>query len=187
MIDLTKKSLPNTVTVGNREFSIYTDYRLWLRFSIEFEKWMKAGQRGSFDIRYLFKNELPVFRCLEDYGDILRFAFPQTVVPRSERTGGAQVLFYDTDGDYIYAAFLQQYGIDLVDVKELHWHKFKALLSGICEPTKLHEIMGYRSYTGEKVKDMDVQYRRLRDAWMPPYEETEEEKRATEEFDKFFE
>ena len=43
MIDLTKKALPNTVTVDGTAFSIYTDFRLWMRFEIEAER-MKPGE-----------------------------------------------------------------------------------------------------------------------------------------------
>ena len=46
--------------------------------------------------------------------------------------------------------------------------------------------MGYRAYTGEKIKNEAQMYRALKDAWMPPYEETEEEKAADEEFEKYF-
>ena len=46
--------------------------------------------------------------------------------------------------------------------------------------------MGYRAYTGEKVKNEAQIYRKLKDMWMPPYEETEEEKQAEEEFNSYF-
>lgn len=34
MIDLTKKALPNTITVDGRAYSIYTDFRVWMQFEI---------------------------------------------------------------------------------------------------------------------------------------------------------
>ena len=49
------------------------------------------------------------------------------------------------DGDYIYASFLQAYGIDLFDVQgKLHWKKFNALLSGLPEGTKFMEVVKIR-------------------------------------------
>lgn len=186
MIDLTQKSLPNTVMVGGRDFSIYTDYRIWLRFSIEYEAWVNGGMKGALDIQYMFKNDIPVFETSADYNSIFLFAFPQNVIPHSEDGGGSQVLFYQYDGDYIYSAFLQQYGIDLIDVKELHWWKFKALMNGISQPTKLAEIMGYRAYTGEDSKDMKALYRKIKESWMPPVVETEEEKAQEDTFNSMF-
>jgi hypothetical protein len=54
--------------------------------------------------------------------------------------------YYDFDNDfpYIYAAFLQFYGIDLIDVKYLHWFKFSALLSSLPE-CKFTDIVSYRN------------------------------------------
>ncbi|MCM1258797.1 MAG: bacteriophage Gp15 family protein [Roseburia sp.] len=185
MLDLTKKALPRTVRVGGKAFPIHTDYRVWMKFVLEYQKWAKEGFQRTLDIKYLFTSSIPIFTCVEDYLDIMAFAFPLQAVPHSENEGGEQVLFYDIDGDYIYAAFLQQYGIDLID-KELHWHKFLALLHGITEDTKLGSIMAYRSYTGESTGDMKAQYRKLKEAWLPPVEPTEEELAEEERFNRFF-
>lgn len=59
-----------------------------------------------------------------------------------------QTLYYEYDGDYIYAAFMQNYKIDLMETG-LHWHKFLALLKGL-SGTMLNEIMGYRAYASSK-------------------------------------
>ena len=74
MIDLTEKSLPNTIQVQGRDFSIHTDFRIWMRFCIEFQRWKNAGCRGVLDIAYLFSVEPPAFYCVEDY--------PATVIRR---------------------------------------------------------------------------------------------------------
>lgn len=143
------------------------------------------GYRGVIDIKYLFENDIPAFSEADDYSGILEFAFPQNVVPHYEHDNGEDVLFYDIDGDYIYAAFMQAYHIDLIST-DMHWHKFLALMNGLPDSTRLSAIMGYRAYTGEKIKNEAQMYRALKDAWMPPYEETEEEKAADEEFEKYF-
>lgn len=55
------------------------------------------------------------------------------------------------DGDYIYASFLQAYGIDLFDVQgKLHWKKFNALLSGLPEGTKFMEVVKIRKWKAQK-------------------------------------
>ena len=181
MIDLTKKALPNTVTVGGKAFSINTDYRVWLRFVTEFEKWDK---KGSMDISYLFPLGQPFFREKSDYNDIFEFAYPKNIVPRGEPST-EKIYDYMIDSDYIYSAFMQQYGIDLLSV-DMHWHQFCALFNGISEGTRFHEIMGYRSYTGGKIKSQDEIYRKLKYAWEIPIEETEEEIMAEQEFNDYF-
>ncbi len=187
MLDLTKKDLPDGVMVGGKSFLLETDYRIWMYFTLKYQKWVESGMQGALDIRYLFRYTLPCFTCPEDYEGIMEFAFPPQVVPHSNGGGGEQLIFYDIDGDYIYAAFLQQYGIDLVDTEELHWHKFLALIYGMSEDTKLGSIMSYRAYTEENVKDVAAQYRKLKEAWLPPAEPTEEELLEEERFNHFFE
>lgn len=184
MINLMKKSLPNTIQVGGRDFAIYTDFRTWMRFVTEFESWSANGCRGVLGLEYLFKNELPAFECIKDYDGIFEFAFPRNVIPKG-RGSGESVLYFQFDGDYIFSAFMEQYSVDLIEVEDLHWHKFSAMLNGL-NNTKLNEIMEYRSYTGEKVKDMDSQYRRMKEIWTPPIELTEEEKEEEEKFNNYF-
>ena len=43
MIDLTKKGLPNVVTINGSPYSIYTDFRLWMRFENEVSRLKKQG------------------------------------------------------------------------------------------------------------------------------------------------
>ena len=38
MLDLTAKSLPNTIRIHGKDFSIYTDFRVWMKFIIEANK-----------------------------------------------------------------------------------------------------------------------------------------------------
>ena len=55
--------------------------------------------------------------------------------------------YYDftQDADYIYASFLFDYNIDLIEQQgKLHWKKFKALLNGLSEKTKFREVVNIR-------------------------------------------
>ncbi|HFU4450986.1 TPA: bacteriophage Gp15 family protein [Streptococcus suis] len=55
------------------------------------------------------------------------------------------------DAEYIYAAFMQVYKIDLIEVQgELHWKKFNALLAGLPDTTKMSEIMRIRAWKPTK-------------------------------------
>lgn len=65
-----------------------------------------------------------------------------------ERSTGAkqeQVLDFELDGEYIYASFLQDYGMDLIEEQgRLHWKKFIWLFQGLSEGTKIKEVMRIR-------------------------------------------
>lgn len=183
MIDLTRKALPNTVTVNGRAYSIYTDFRIWMRFEISLAEC--HGQRqATIPIAYLFKNERPVY-C--DARELLAFSRPPRELPRPVRGTASEdviVLDYMKDADLIYAAFMQQYGIDLIDVPELHWHKFLALIEGL-KGTKLDEVMGYRCYEKQERGDIDP-LEEMREAWRIELPLTEEELAEIDAFNAAF-
>lgn len=156
MIDLTKKGLPNVVMIDGSPYSIYTDFRLWIRFEIEVCK-MKPGDR--IDVSYLFKNDMPA-HC--DLAALFVFSRPVSELPRITKRSEDIVLDYEMDADYIYAAFMSRYHIDLCDIEELHWHKFLALLKGL-KGEVISDIMQYRCYEPEEEKK-DI-YAELKEMW----------------------
>lgn len=77
--------------------------------------------------------------------------------------GAKQNLDLEQDAAMIYAAFRQQYGIDLRrEVLRLDWRVFLALLGGITDATRLGEIEGIRQrdlpkwtpYNGEQRREL---------------------------------
>lgn len=175
MIDLTKKALPNTITVNGKAYSIYTDYRVWLKFMIDLDKYGR-----EFDVGYIFKNEMPP---RANINELMVFAQPQNVVPRKIEHNDEIIIDFVIDSDLIYSAFMGQYGIDLIDIEYLHWHKFLALLNGITNDTKLAEVMGYRSY--KKKTDKSDPYEKMKKIWKIEKQTADNEKEA-EEFESFF-
>jgi hypothetical protein len=59
-------------------------------------------------------------------------------------TGSKQIFSYEFDDTFIYAAFKEQYNIDL-ESANLHWWKFIALMNSLSDSTMLVKIMGYRA------------------------------------------
>lgn len=180
MINLIERnSLPNTVTTNGREFLIFTDFRVWMKFEISLTK---MGVNDLIPVDYLFSGEKPRYCRIED---LLTFSRPTSVLPR-QVFGRSDVIVvdYELDADLIYSAFLGQYGIDLVDVEYLHWHKFLALLAGVNESTKLREVMGYRCYEKSTEKE-EVWRLKLRRAWEID-RSSPEEKAELEAFSNLF-
>src|SRR5699024_9851159 len=49
------------------------------------------------------------------------------------------------DAEYIYASFMSDYGIDLIEQQgKLHWYKFKALLGGLTDGSKFVKVLEIR-------------------------------------------
>ncbi len=68
-------------------------------------------------------------------------------------TKTSDIYSFKYDDEYIYSAFLDQYGIDLQDIDYLHWWKFKAMFKSLKSDNKIVEIMGYRSMDLNFIKD----------------------------------
>ena len=70
--------------------------------------------------------------------------------------------------DLIYAAFMQQYHIDLLTVN-LHWYEFKSLFDGLTENTQLIKVIGYRTTEIDKMpKEQRKEALRLKEFWKIP-------------------
>ncbi|QBO36975.1 hypothetical protein EQG49_11210 [Periweissella cryptocerci] len=94
--------------------------------------------------------------------------------PDALRNGGggkedAEQYSLTEDAEYIFASFLQAYGMDLHDqFKKLHWYKFRALLAGLPDDTKFRQVLQIRQwkpYKGvtkeekQQMQDLQVVYR----------------------------
>ncbi len=83
----------------------------------------------------------------EDRSELLNAIFEEKVRTKPRpRVGKSRVLFdFEEDGEYIYASFMQDYGIDLIDQQgRLPWRRFMALFEGLSGDTKIKEVMKYR-------------------------------------------
>lgn len=165
MIDLRYKGLPDAIEVDGESFFIKTDFRLWLQFGEMFFK-------SVTDLRdYSFLLQDPLHSPKRDYTpELLLFYLNPNATPRDlGQTDNTKIIDYIQDGEYIYSSFMAEYGIDLVDIEDLHWHKFKALLEGLSDGSRLKKIMSYRSYT-KSSKSLESQYKELREMWSLPTE-----------------
>lgn len=92
-----------------------------------------------------------------------------------------QIYNWDYDDEYIYAAFLDQYKIDLQDIEFLHWWKFKAMFNSLKEDHKISEIMKYRSIDLNDIKDKEEKklYKKMKELYKLPkkIDKAEEEKK----------
>lgn len=71
---------------------------------------------------------------------------------------------YNEDAELIYSAFMQAYGIDLIDEQDnMHWLKFRALFNSLPRETEFMQIVSIRGWNeGEEKKPYEEKMRRLR-------------------------
>lgn len=152
-------ALPSAVIVGGRAFPINTDFRAGIKFET-----LLSESRNRNDKEFLL-NILNLY-----YGDNI----PQDVetavremltfyalgnpteesnVQTNKKTANERIYDFNHDAPYIYAAFQQVYGIDLIDVPHLHWWKFNALFSSLPDDCLISQIMKLRSTNLSEIKD----------------------------------
>lgn len=67
------------------------------------------------------------------------------IMPKRKKETKEQFLSLQQDVPYIYASFMHQYKIDLFEERgKLHWYKFKWLLDGLDDNTKLQKVISIR-------------------------------------------
>lgn len=81
------------------------------------------------------------------------------------------------DAEYIYASFMQAYGMDLLEQQgKLHWFKFQALLSGLPKDTKFCEVVSIRQWKKPNKGDTEEkQMRELQEYYRLPDDDVGEE------------
>lgn len=75
-----------------------------------------------------------------------------------------QTYSFEQDAEYIYAAFLEQYKIELSKASDLHWWEFKAMFASLNDTTQFGKIVGIRSADLSKIdsKEEREYYRRMK-------------------------
>lgn len=177
LIDL----LPTIVNINNVEYEINSDFRT----SILFELLMQDGSIGEEDkISMALQLYYPVIP--EDINEaieqMLWFYRCGKEITSSKGNGKGksvtQIYSFEHDDDYIYAAFMDQYGVDLQDIEYLHWWKFKAMFKSFKEDNEIVKIMGYRSMDLSKIKDKEEKayYKKMQELYKLPISKDEKEK-----------
>lgn len=177
LIDL----VPTSVNIENKEYEINSDFRISILFEllmqdnsvVDEDKIIQALQLYypiiPEDVNKAIDKMLWFYRCGKDIGKSKGNGKGKSVT---------QIYSFDYDDDYIYAAFMDQYNIDLQDVKYLHWWKFKAMFKSLKEDNEIVKIMGYRSMDLSKIKDKEQKayYKKMQELNKVPVSRDEQEK-----------
>lgn len=144
--------LPSAVDVLGQSVPIATDYRvgillerlLFNRHKTDIEK-LEEALRMYYPGHVFRAEELePAVDAMMDFYRCGRH--PKKKDDQQAGTPGddsEKSFDYDYDAGYIYASFVQAYGIDLATQK-LHWWQFRALFESLPEDTKIMKVIGYR-------------------------------------------
>ena len=147
--------LPYSVTVANTEIPINTDYRTGILFEQMLSDPAVPDDEKLDTVLKLYYGDA-VFSMLGDMGAVqealngimwfYRCGADETAGSGKGEDASAKdpPFSYEHDAGYIYAAFVEAYGIDLTR-NRLHWWQFRALFLGLPETVLFCRIMGYRT------------------------------------------
>lgn len=156
-INILTDRLPKGIIIGGAEYPINFDFRTSIRFEI-----MLRDNSIS--------DEIKIMRMMEMYFKHMPFDVTQAVKGilwfynggryndycgevehkdkhNARRKDSTIKYSFIEDAPYIYAAFREQYGINLQRIEDdaLHWWEFIALFDALREDTKMGQIMYYRT------------------------------------------
>lgn len=175
--------LPCSVIVDNIDTEIVSDFRT----SILFEQLMKDNSVND-DVKIelalnLYFPKQYIINTIDAVNKIIWFYgggkdIKESSNKSSNSSKNANIYDFEQDADYIYAAFMEQYKIDLADIDYLHWWKFKSLFYGLNKDIQLSKIMFYRSIelTDDMTKNERKFYRDMKKLYALEDMRSEEEK-----------
>ena len=154
LIDL----LPSSVKINGTEYDINSDFRTSVLFSLLMEDDNLNEEEKVLQALNLYYPVVPdnsekAIEKIKWFYSCGKLDNP--IGNKKARAISKKVFDFEVDANYIYSAFMSQYNIDLQDIEELHWWKFKALLEGLKEDNKLSKIIEYRSVDLSKIKDKE--------------------------------
>lgn len=161
--------LPLVVEIDGIEYDINSDFRTSMLFELmmadnELNEKQKIEQALKLyypkipqNINLAVEQLLWFYRCGKDI----------VTSSGSGKGKSGQIYDFEFDDNYIYSAFLDQYNVDLQDIENLHWWKFKAMFKSLKEDNEIVKIMGYRSMDLSKIKDKDqkTHYKKMKDLY----------------------
>jgi hypothetical protein len=173
-LDKLDRSRQDRVWIDGEDYLIHTDFPYWIGFGKKFEQFQREGIKkfSLFELDYLYKimktsggkeYGIPENRA-KGYEELCKFYRNDQPLPHpTGKQSGIRGVDWLIDSEYIYTAFIQQYGIDL-ETTDMHWHKFLSLFNSLTG-TKLNDIMSARFYKKPSKNKKEDPMEEMRNAW----------------------
>lgn len=142
------EGLPDTVTIGEYEYPIETDFRAGIAFEL-------AVQRGDKSLEAWLKPWFGRFGYPRDTEGAVKAAvwfyscgaakdMPEPNKPDNEAKSKKQGYSFEVDADALLSSFWQAYRIDL-STEYLHWWVFRKLMFGLPDECEFSRRVYYRT------------------------------------------
>lgn len=150
-------ALPTTIDIDGEAVPVKTDFRCWIKFTeivqeydlenITIEDYVEMMEKV---ISTIFYDEQKIDITISLFSQITEFYTGFTKGKKSKKNDNKKVFDFVVDADEIYASFLQEYGIRLINEK-MHWYEFRTLFSGLSQETAIGRLIHIRTMTDKDV------------------------------------
>lgn len=173
---LTEKP-PEYLIISEKKHPIRTDFKIWLKVS---ELMAKNTADALAEMFALIFYEMPdnLYKAVGEITEFYKHS-EKKCSKKKKNIPSKRDFDYDYDSELIFAAFWQQYKIDLCE-SNMHWWKFKALFNCLSEDTQFIKVVQYRNMELSQIKDKDQKafYRKMKALYRLPDNRSEEQKQA---------
>lgn len=155
MLQLTADELPVSVDIADHSYPISVDFRDWIRVDLILkDPEIPEATKLPIICQFIGPELLMTQEPPEDlWAGIFSFYTCNRPYKEPPVTGTNDRTAYRFDKDWwlLYAAFRQQYGINLLTAR-LHWFEFRALMDGLTEDTQFIQVVQIRTRDTSKLK-----------------------------------
>lgn len=159
-MNLFYEELPMSVMVHGKTVRIRTDFRDYIQLLDMLKDKDVKPMDKSLILREYFLDDIEITQfSIDALCDFMSADFSDGEASQTG-TGRRKNLFsFSIDYPYILSAFLRDYGIDLIDIKYLHWWKFRMLFDGLSEDNEIKKRIMYRGMNLDEIKDPEERKR----------------------------
>ena len=179
MLAISQEELPTRITADDLEIPVSADFRSWIKADLIMkDRQIPKEAKLPVICQYIGLDLSRLDVTIPDlWAGIFKFYMCEQE-PKGESVNASKATAYRFDCDWwlIYAAFIQQYGINLLRA-DLHWFEFRALLDGLTEQTQFIKVVQARLRDTSKLKgDEKAQAEKLKRYWKVPDDSAQEER-----------
>lgn len=179
MLAISQEELPTRIIADDLEIPVSADFRSWIKADLIMkDRQIPKEAKLPVICQYIGLDLTNLDVTIPDlWAGIFKFYMCEQE-PRGEAVSSNRATAYRFDCDWwlIYAAFIQQYGINLLRA-DLHWFEFRALLDGLTEQTQFIKVVQARLRDTSKLKGEEkAQAEKLKRYWKVPDDSAQEER-----------
>lgn len=159
-MNLFYESLPTSVIVNGKPVRIRTDFREYISLlDMLKDKDVKSVDKLLILSEYFLDNVEISQPAIDALCDFMSADFSDGEASQTGTVRQKNLFSFSIDYPYILSAFLRDYGIDLIDIKYMHWWKFRMLFDGLSEENEIKKRIMYRGINLSEIRDPEERKR----------------------------